>query len=340
MPNIFSPIKIKNINIKNRIVLPPMVRFSLVKKDGLVTDGLVKWYEDIAKNDVGMIVVEASCVSEDAKLRDNQIGIWDDSFIPGLKRIADICREYDVPAIIQIHHAGFKDDIATVPEERLNDILKQFIAAFKRAKECGFDGVEIHGAHTYLLSQLNSKVWNTRNDKYGGSFEKRMTFNKLLIQSTKELFNEDFILAYRMGGNEPHIEDGIEIAKYLESLGVDLLHVSSGVPDPEFRSEVKVDVPEDFPLDWVVYLGVEIKKHVNIPVIGVRKIKTEEQANWLVENNLLDFVAVGRAMIARPFWMEWAKKNFHKRIAEGTEITPKLLIEKSKSLTPWLKVKK
>lgn len=314
MQNIFSPAKIKNIDIKNRIVLPPMVRFSLVKKDGYVTQELVDWYEDIALNGVGMIIVEASCVSPDGKLRDNQIGIWDDEFIPGLTKIADVCRKHQVPALIQIHHAGFKEGIRDVPKETLEAILEDFKKAFERAKVCGFDGIEIHGAHTYLLSQLNSRIWNTREDEYGGPFENRMTFNRKLIEGTKHLFDDNFILGYRMGGNEPQLEDGIEIAKYLESLGVDLLHVSSGVPDPQYKTEVKIPVPEDFPHDWVVYLGVEIKKHVNIPVIGVRKIKTEEDASWLIENNHLDFAAVGRAMIARPHWMAWAKKNYNRRV--------------------------
>ena len=313
MTTIFSPYKIKNINIKNRIVLPPMVRFSLVKKDGLVTKELVDWYEDIAKNGVGLIIVEASCVAPDGKLRPNQIGIWDDSFIPGLSEIAKICRKWGVPALIQIHHAGFKEDIATVKEEVLDKILDQFVEAFHRAKKCGFDGIEIHGAHTYLISQLNSRLWNTRTDKYGGTFEKRMYFNRELVERTRELFDDNFILGYRLGGNEPHLEDGVEIAKYLEGIGVDLLHVSSGVPDPAYKSEVKIDLPEDFLLDWVIYLGVEIKKHINIPVIGVRKIKKEKDASWLIENDFLDFVAIGRGLIARPHWMHWAEKQYEKR---------------------------
>ena len=320
MNNIFTPAKIKNINIKNRIVLPPMVRFSLVEKDGYVTEELVEWYKDIAKNGVGMIIVEASCVAPDGKLRENQIGMWDDDFIPGLRKIADVCRQHEVPALIQIHHAGFKEGVAHISKESLDEILDQFVKAFKRAKKCGFDGIEIHGAHTYLLSQLNSRIWNTREDEYGGSFEGRMTFNRLLVEKTRGLFDDNFILAYRMGGNEPHLTDGIQIAKYLEGLGVDLLHVSSGVPDPEYKTEVKIDLPEEFPLDWVVYMGVEIKKHVNIPVIGVRKIKTEEQASWLIENNHLDFAAVGRAMIARPHWMAWAKRSYQRRKGSLTEI--------------------
>lgn len=313
MPKLFDSINIKNIKIKNRIVLPPLVRFSMVGKDGFVTDRVVEWYRDVCAGGTGLVIVEASAVAEDGKLRENQLGIWEDKFIAGLKRIADICHEYEVPVLIQLHHAGFKEKIKDVPEHILDEILESFKRAFKRAREAGFDGIEIHGAHTYLISQLNSRLWNLREDKYGGTFEKRMYFSKRLIEETRELFNDDFILGYRMGGNEPEVKDGIEIAKYMEKLGVDILHVSSGVPDPAFKQERKIEMPCEFPLDWVIYMGTEIKKYVNIPVIGVRKIKKEAEASWLVENELLDFVAVGRAMIARPNWAEAAKKEYEKR---------------------------
>ena len=320
MPNILTPLKIKNIELKNRIVLPPLVRFSLIGNDGCVTEELIEWYERIAADRVGMIIVEATCVAEDGKLRENQLGIWDDSFVDGLKKLSAIGKKYNVPMLIQIHHAGFKEKIKDVSEEVLDNILDKFVTAFERAKRAGFDGIEIHGAHTYLLCQLNSKMWNTRDDKYGGDFERRMYFNKALIERTRYLFDDNFILGYRMGGNEPTLQDGIEIAKYLEKLGVDILHVSSGAPDPKFKQEIKIDnFPDDFPLDWVIYLGTVIKKYVKIPVIGVRKIKTEQQASYLVENNFLDCVAVGRAMIFQPHWMEKARDSYLKRAGKNNE---------------------
>ena len=318
--NLFDSYNLKNLKIRNRVVLPPLVRFSIVGLDGFVTPGLIEWYRDVAECGCGLIIVEASCVCEKGKLRDNQIGIWDDKFIPGLSEVAKICKEHGAHAIIQIHHAGFYEDISKVKESDLDEILEKFILAFHRAKLAGFDGIEIHGAHTYLISQLNSRVWNTRTDKYGGSFKNRMYFSRELIKRTKELFNDDFILCYRMGGNEPSLEDGIMIAKELEKYGVDILHVSNGVPDPDFKQEIKVIMPYAFPLDWVVFLGVEIKKHVNIPVIGVRKIKSEVDASWLIENNLLDFVAIGRGMIARPDWVRWAHKEYIKRTGKIFEL--------------------
>ena len=311
--NLFSEFKIKGLTLKNRVVLPPMVRFSLIGKDGYVTDELIEWYGDIAKNGVGMIILEASCVAPDGKLRDNQIGIWDDSFIEGLTKIADICRKYNTPTLIQIHHAGYKEKIVDISEEKLDSILEEFVEAFIRAKKCGFDGIEIHGAHTYLISQLHSRLWNKRGDKYGD----RLYFVRELIRRTKDLFDEKFILGVRIGGNEPTLEDGIFIAKELEKYGVDLIHVSSGVPDPKFQQDRKIEMDGDFPLDWVVYLGVEIKKHLNIPVIAVRGIKKEVDASYLIENNLVDLVAVGRAMISRPHWISWAKKKYNYRKNRG-----------------------
>lgn len=312
--NIFTPLKIKNIEIKNRIVLPPLVRFSMIGNDGKVTKKLLEWYEEIARDQVGMIIVEATCVAEDGKLRENQLGLWDDSFIDGLKEVSAIGKKYNIPMLIQIHHAGFKNGLEDIETEVLDEILEKFILAFRRAKKCGFDGIEIHGAHTYLLCQLNSRIFNKRKDKYGGSFENRMYFNRELINRTKDLFDDNFILGYRMGGNEPSLEDGIENAKYLEKLGVDVLHVSTGIPDSKYRQNEKIDnFPEDFPLDWVIYMGTEIRKHVNIPVIGVRNIRKEEQVSYLIENNLLDLVAVGRAMIFTKRWMHKARISYNRR---------------------------
>ena len=326
MTNILTPLKIKNINIKNRIVLPPLVRFSMIGDDGYVTEKLLKWYEGIALDGVGMIIVEATCVSPTGKLRDNQLGIWDDSFIEGLSKIAKIGKKYEVPMLIQIHHAGFGKNIKEVDEKVLDKILDEFVVAFERAKRAGFDGIEIHGAHTYLLSQLNSRLWNQRDDKYGGDFQRRMYFNKTLIERTRYLFDDDFILSYRLGGNEPTLADSIEIAKYLESLGLDLIHISTGICEERFRQAAKIDdFPPNYPegepfsLDWVIYMGVEIRKHLHIPVIGVRNIRTEEQVSYLIENNLLDMVAVGRAMIFTNHWMKKTKRAYLKRVKNDTK---------------------
>jgi 2,4-dienoyl-CoA reductase-like NADH-dependent reductase (Old Yellow Enzyme family) len=292
-----------------------MVRFSIISNDGYVNKELIEYYEELAEGGNGLIIVEATCVSPDGKLRDNQLGIWDDSFIEGLSKIADVCRKHNVPSLLQIHHAGFRNRISEISEDILDNILDLFVKAFERAKICGFDGIEIHGAHGYLISQLANSQENRRTDKYGGkSHRERLFFPLELIKRTRELFDDNFILAYRMGGNEPLLSDGIEIAKILEKEGVDLLDVSSGIALEGIKKADKVEVPADFPLNWIIYLSKEIKKNVDIPVICVNKIKSEKTASYIIENNIADFVAVGRAQLPKDFsWPQRAYKKFLNR---------------------------
>lgn len=320
--NLFTPLKIKNITLKNRIVLPPMVRFSMLSNNSLVNDDLLKYYEKLSIDGNGLIIVEATCVSSDGKLRDNQLGIWKDKFIPGLTEIAKVCHKYDVPVILQLHHAGFLNNLSEVPTETLDKILDDFVKAFYRAKECGFDGIEIHGAHRYLISQLNSRILNQRTDKYGGTTHyERLYFSRELIRRTKELFDDNFILCYRLGGNEPDLEDGIALGKILESEGVDILHVSHGYPHQDIKRLEKIDKPAEFPLSWIVYMSQEMKKSVNIPVIAVDLVKTEKDASYIIENDIADLVAVGRAQLPiNFFWVKDAYKSFMKRNSKIEDI--------------------
>lgn len=319
--NLFTPFKIKNINFKNRIVFPPMVRFHTISNDGKVNEKLIKHYEKLAKDGNGFIIVEATCVSKDGKLRENQLGIWDDSFIAGLSKIAEVCHKENVPVFLQLHHAGFYEKISEVKEEILDNILNDFVKAVERAKLCGYDGVEIHAVHKYLICQLNSPLWNKRTDKFGGKthFE-RLYFSRELIKRTKHLFDDNFLLSFRIAGNEPYLSDGIILSQILEKEGVDLLHVSFGIPDPEIKQAIKVlETPPDFPLDWIIFAAKEIRKNINIPVISVSKIKTEQQASYVVENKLTEFVAVGRVQLFIQYsWVEKARKEYLSRINNNT----------------------
>jgi len=137
-----------------------------------------------------------------------------------------------------------------------------------------------------------------------GSFENRMRFALETIEMIKEEVGKDFIIGYRMGGNEPNLEDGKIIAKTLEAKGVDLLHVSAGI-----QGETIPETPKDFPYNWIVYMGTEIKNEVKIPVIVVNGIKTPSQGAYLVENDLADFVAIGRGHLVDPNWANKAELN-------------------------------
>jgi NADPH2 dehydrogenase len=323
MSNLFDSMIIKSHKIKNRVAVPPMVCFGYAEENGYVTKMNITHYEALAKGGAGLIVLEAHAVEKDGRLANTQLGIWKDEHTEGLKRVAEVCHRYDSVALVQIHHAGLKTPknvsnlaIAPSPYEKDGTVAREitmdevkrvqesFLKAAKRAKKAGFHGVELHGAHGYLIDQFMSPIINKRTDKYGGTIENRMRFAIEIVEMIKEELGKDFIIGYRMGGNEPTLEEGIVIAKTLEEKGVDLLHVSAGI-----QGDTIPEPPKDFPYNWIVYMGTEIKKAVKIPVIVVNGVKVPSEAAYLVENNLADFVAVGRAHLVDPNWAKKAEAN-------------------------------
>ena len=334
MSTLFSDITIRGKQIKNRIVMPPMVCFGYAGEDGKVTEKNLQHYEARARGGAGLIIIEATCVSRDGRLADMQLGLWDDSQIEGFSRIARVCHQYGARVLVQIHHAGLaaprsvtssplapsdytaKGRFGTtinaraLTVEEIHTIQADFAAAAVRAQKAGLDGVELHGAHGYLISQFLSPLVNRREDVCGGSLLNKTRFVTETIYEIREAAGKDFIIDFRMGCNEPDLAAGIEIAQALEKAGVDLLHVSTGMttlnhPD----SEPQIPVPPDFKYNWIVYGGTEIKKNVRIPVITVNGIRTPEQAGYLVENGLADLVAVGKGLLIDPDWAEKARQK-------------------------------
>lgn len=316
METLFSNYELKKHIIKNRVVMPPMVCFGWGDDQGNVSDLHMKHYEEIAEAGTGLIIIEATCVDRDGRLSADQLGIWEDRHIEGLSKLAAVCKKHEAVVLIQIHHAGLKtpnnlvdvpvsssdyqDDNKTARELSIEEIMKiqsQYVEAAIRAEKAGFDGIELHGAHGYLISQFLSPIINKRTDMYGGDIENRLRFALEIISKIKAAVSPEFIIGYRMGGNEPNIENGIIIAKALEKAGVDLLHVSASIP-----SEQLPVVPENFDYNWIVYGGTQVKKHVNIPVILVNDIRTPERAAYLVSNGLGDFTAIGKPQLADPKW--------------------------------------
>ena len=325
MADLFSSISIKAVKIKNRIVLPPMVRFGWSDKKGFVSDKHIKHYSQIAKGGAGLIIIEALAVAKDGKLSETQLGIWSDDHIEGISKIAEACHRYGSVVTAQIHHAGLEtpasvSKIALAPSDskkngrlaakalsaqEIQKIQEQFVDAAKRARKAGLDGIELHGAHGFLLDQFMSPITNKRDDSYGGDLVRRSTFAREIIEMVKSSTeSDDFIIGYRMGGNEPTLDEGRKIAKILEDAGIDLLHVSSGI-----EGDTIPKPPPDFDYSWIVYCGTEIKKQVRIPVIVVYRIKTPEQGKYLIENGLADFVAVGRGHLCDTDWANKARDD-------------------------------
>lgn len=322
MTTLFSSFKIKSHTLKNRIVFPPVVNFGWGDDNGKICEKHVAQYEAIAKGGAGIIIVEATCVAKDGRIFSYQPGIWSDDHIEQFRPITEACHKYGTVTLLQIHHAGLatrkglsdrvvgpsahadieKSHALTVDE--INQLKDNFISAAVRAEKSGFDGIELHGAHGYLLSQFTNSVVNLRSDQYGGTHENRLRFAIEIIRGIREVTDPNFIIGYRMSGNSPTLADGIEVAKILDKECIDLLHVSHGG-----EKGIIPEVPADFKYNGIVYNAVQIKTHVKTPIITVNEIHTPERASWLLENGHSDFVAIGRDMLCDYEWANKAKNN-------------------------------
>jgi NADPH2 dehydrogenase len=335
MSTLFSEIIIGQVTIKNRIVMPPMVCFGYGVEQGLVTEEILKHYEARAKGGVGLIIVEATCVDEKGRLSPRQLGLWSDYQIDGFSKIAEVCHKHGARVLVQIHHAGvatapgITDDAVSASDytatammgrrkisaraltvEEIYTIQGKFVEAALRARAAGLDGIELHGAHGYLISQFHSPMVNKRKDEYGGSAENRARFAAEIIRGIRKAAGDGFIIDIRMGCNEPDLESSIEIAGEMEKAGVDVLHVSSGMTTlTGMHADETPRVPEGFPYSWIIYGGTEIKKHVSVPIIVVNGIRTPEQASYLIENDLADFTAIGKGLLVDPEWANKAKQS-------------------------------
>lgn len=313
MKAVFTPHKIGHLEIKNRIVLPPMVAFSFAGENGFVSEKNRNHYASIAKDGPGLIIVEATCVTKEGRLSPDQLGIWSDEYIEGLSKLVQACHENGAKVFLQLHHGGLRapkvvheDTVSSsdyengkasaraMTTDEIHKVQQDFVQAAIRAEKAGFDGIELHGAHSYLMTQFFSNKINQREDEYGGALENRVRFTTEIFEAIKQNVKEDFIIGIRMGCNEPDLETSIAMAQKFEALGMDFLHVSTGFDNTPIAEEV----PEDFLGNWIVFGGTKIREHVNIPVIGVNSIKTPEEASYLVDHDLLDFVAIGRGQLA------------------------------------------
>lgn len=308
MKTLFGSFKIRNTQIKNRIVIPPMVVFTT---DEYANEARLNHYAAMADGGAGMIIVEATCVRDGGQLCHGQLGIWDDRHIEGLAKLAEIIHARGAKAIIQIHHAGvvgvnghdcpspyrLNDDVTgrELSAEEIAALTQDFIDAGIRAHKAGFDGVELHGCHSYLICQfMNSRV-NTRTDVYGAHPEKLPID---ILKGIRAATDDSFIVGIRMGGFEPALKDGITHAKIFDEAGFDFLDVSYG-----FGQEQDIDAPADFPYKDIIYAAGEIKKQVGAPVFAVNSIRTGEQAQGVLSLTDVDAVDVARALLVDYEWV-------------------------------------
>ena len=318
MPSLFESIEIKGLSLKNRLVMPPMGT-RMATEDGKVNDRHIKHYTDRAKGGVGLIIVEHTYISEDGKMSPGQLGLYDDKLVPSLKRLVEAIHAEGTRVVIQLTHAGAKAlrDITgkqpvgawniippngsevpiplSVPEIKMT--IAKFGEAAHRAMEAGFDSVELHGAHGYLLSQFLSPYTNRRDDSYGGDLPGRLLFPLEVVQEVKNRLGENAPLFYRFGADDM-VEGGLTrqeakvAAQHLEQAGVDVIDVSGGLGgDGQNRFTQQ---------GYFVPLAEGIKGMVKIPVIGVGNITEPEYADRIVREQRVDMVAFGRMLLSNP----------------------------------------
>ena len=282
---------IRGKNIKNRIVMPPMMCLTFKGDNGgMYGKQYVDHYTARAKGGTGLIVVQATAVMGAA----SQSGVWSDEQMKPLLSIVKNCHQYGATVMIQL---AFGDvDSNELSLGQIRDMQADIIAAATRAKEAGFDGVEIHLAHGYTLSKMLDPTYNTRTDDYGGCLENRTRILVEIIPELRAAVGDNMIISVRMGGNIPNSAGAVDIAKVWEKNGIDLLHISFGLKEPAN------DKPADFTGSMIAYNASKIKKNVHIPIIAVADIVTGEQASFLIDNNYADFVAVGRGIFADENW--------------------------------------
>ncbi|MFH1651616.1 MAG: FAD-dependent oxidoreductase [Chloroflexota bacterium] len=334
-PRLFARGRIRDLEISNRIVKAPTFS-SLGARDGSVTDRLLRFYQEASRGGAGLVIVEYVWPDIKARSRGSQIGGADDSFIPGLSALAQVIQDNGAKAVLQIGHPGllkgsrtppiqcasrdFPPEYRTffppgvVPEELTPAEIRELVAAFgdaaSRARKAGFDMVEVHGAHGYLITQFLSPRTNRRTDAYGGSFEKRLRLVTEIITDIREKVGADFPVGIRLNGTEYEpdgimIEDAVKIAAALEKRGVDAVHISAA---SRMRG-IHLTCPMSIPVGHNVWLAEAVKKAVGIPVIASGSITTPEYAEEILETGKADFIALARPLFADPHWPRKAQEG-------------------------------
>lgn len=326
MSGLFSETMMKNHKIRNRVIFPAMIACDMQLPDGRATAEAIAHYERIAQTGVGMIVTGGVAVDPYGKINGNQLAVWSDEFIPGLAKIAAVCHENDTPVLMQIADAGLRsvsaqgqpvssgdfEMLGVQPRPLLKEEIKAlqdaFVEAAVRAQQAGFDGIELHGAHTYLLDQFFSAKINTRTDEYGGNVQNRARIATEIVERIKPLAREDFIIACRMGCNYPTIEECVEIAQALVDAGVDFLDLSFGtITNADMMEGRGPQAPAGFPYSGMVYAASQFKQAVDVPVSIVWEITDPQIADGMIADGMTDFVDVLRAMLVDPDWVKKAE---------------------------------
>lgn len=324
MAYLINPLQVENLTLSNRLVMPPLAT-SKAEADGKVSNEILEYYDEKSKGGyISLIVIEHSFVNQQGKASNKQLSVADNSVVEGLKKLSDTIHKNGSKAVMQINHAGSSTnseitrlDVVgpsavlnprsnSMPLELTDDGIKQVIQSFKdaavRVKEAGFDGVEIHSAHGYLLSQFFSPLTNKREDQYGGNVYNRIRIHLEIIKAIRAAVGDEFLILLRLGASDyieggTTIEDSIIAAKEFEKASVGILDISGGLNG--------FIIPGFVGRSYYESVTKAIKEVVSIPVILTGGITEAEVAEELLAEDKADLIGVGRAILSDS---SWAKK--------------------------------
>jgi 2,4-dienoyl-CoA reductase-like NADH-dependent reductase (Old Yellow Enzyme family) len=343
MPHLSEPLKLRGLTLKNRIAVSPMCMYS--SRDGFANDWHLVHLGSRACGGAALVMTEATAVEPDGRITPDDLGLWKDEHVEFLKRITTFIKSQGATPGIQLAHAGRKastysphvrrekgyipegqggwkpvapspipfDATATVPSELTTDgiqrVIHKFVEATGRALEAGFEAVEIHSAHGYLLNEFLSPISNHRHDDYGGSFENRTRLVREIVSAIRKIWPDGKPLFLRISATdwkEPGgwtIEQSVELAKTVKSLGVDLIDCSSGglVPDAKVPATPGYQVP----------FAERIRRDAGIATGAVGLITSAEQADHIIRNGQADLVLLARQFLRDPYFPLHAAAELH-----------------------------
>jgi 2,4-dienoyl-CoA reductase-like NADH-dependent reductase (Old Yellow Enzyme family) len=317
MVNLLDSIIINGLKLKNRLVMPP-IGTDLATNKGEVTEKHLSSYKPRARG-MGLVIVEHSYVDFGGRYTATQIGIHNDNLIPRLKKLVEVIHGSGTAAAIQINHSGgkcvesvcgmqpvgpssikyWKEPTRGLDISEINELVKKFGNSATRAVVAGFDAVEIHAAHGWLLNEFTSPLTNKRTDQYGGSLENRFRFALEVIREVRSRVGDNFPVLFRLGADDftpggLTTAESKKIAPIIVEEGIDVMDISSGI--------CGIYHPTNRKPGFFVPMAEEIKKVISIPVIGVGGITTVDLANSFVSEKKVDLVAIGRALMKDPEW--------------------------------------
>lgn len=346
-PMLFQPVTLKNISFRNRIVVSPMCQYSA--ENGLANDWHLVHLGSRAVGGAGLIIVEATAVEPRGRISPDDLGIWDDEQIKPLQNITRFMKEHGSVPGIQLAHAGRKASTyapwkgkgyvseekggwevvsaSAIPYardyglpraltvEEIEHIVRSFKEAAVRALEAGFQLIEIHAAHGYLLHQFLSPHSNHRDDEYGGSFANRTRFLMEVVEAVRSVWPDDYPLWVRISATEwlEHtsqpswtLEDSVRLSQMLRERGVDVVDVSSGGNAPEQKISIGPG--------YQVPFSETIRREAGVATCAVGLITDAEQAEHILQDGKADFIALGREMLRHPYWPLHAAKALNAEI--------------------------